>query len=288
MSDVPSDHPLQAWLAATRGGSAGEADTASAPDQQPPVPPGAVSKRLLAATAGVCLAAVTLGVTATGLGKGPATRDAAVGAAAPAPAAILPTTATAATASDAPATPVPVDAPADPAITAAAVIAVRSATPPDLYVDTAVVDEVTVLEGLVLVSVRAVVVPRVDGRWRAPATVRYAVPVGTADGSPAALGDPWRLPAPKPREAGDEPTPVPDPDLARTATDAVAAAGYRQVTDVTLSRPAGVPNVLIAALQGIAPGDAIPRPATVWLTADALRVLGAPNTVDLPVPREEP
>ena len=288
MSDVPSDHPLQAWLAATRGGSAGEAGTASAPDQQPSVPARPVSKRLLAVTVGACLAAVTLGVTTTGLGKAPAPSDAAVGPAAPAPAAILPTTATAAAASDVPATPVPVGAPADPAIAAAAVIAVRSGAPPDLYVDTAVVDEVTALEGLVLVSVRAVVVPRVDGRWGAPATARYAVPVGTADDSPAAVGDPWRLPAPKPRKAGDELTPVPDPDLARAATDAVTAAGYRQVTELTLGRPAGVPNVLIAALHGIAPGDAVTRPATVWLTGDALRVLGAPTTVDLPVPAEEP
>lgn len=286
MSDVPSDHPLQAWLAATRGGSAGEAGPASAPDQQPPVPPGAVSKRLLAATASVCLAAVILGVATAGLAGSPASTQGAAGSA-PAPAAILPTAATA-TDPAAPATegtgaPLP-----DPAVTAAAVVAVRNAATPDLYVDTAVVDEVTAVDGLVLIGIRAVVVPRVDGRWGSPATVRYAVPVGRAGGAPTALADPWRLPAPQARAVDHDLAPVPEPDLLRAATDAVTDAGYRQVTDVTLSRPADVPNVLIARLDGIAPGDAVARPATVWLTGDALRVLGAPTTVDLPVPEEEP
>lgn len=265
----------------------------SAPDQQPPVPSGAVSKRLLAGTAGVCLAAVILGVAATDLVGAAGPTEGADSAGAPAAPAVLPTTAAGAAGAPAPAaTALPASggaAPvADPATAAAAVIAVRAAAPPDLYVDTAVVDEVTVLEGVTLVGVRAVVVPRVDGGWGSPATVRYAVPVGTVDGAVGALADPWRLAPPRP--VGDAPdlTPVREPALVRAATQALTAAGYGPVGDVRLSRSDAVPDVLIATLRGTAPGDALPRATTVWLTGDALRVLGAPTSVDLPVPQEEP
>ena len=306
MSDVPSDHPLQAWLAATRGGSTGEAGPAPAPDQQPPVPAGAVSKRLLAATAGVCLAAVILGVATSGVLSGP---PAAGGAGEPAAPAALPTagpTAIADTGVSAGASAEP-SADADPgagasepaaqqspataagpAVAAAAVIAVRTAAPPDLYVDTAVVDQVTAAAGLTLVGVRAVVVPRIDGRWGAPMPARYAVPIGVLEGAPVALAQPWRLPLPAPVPPEPRLAAVRGGELVSAATDAVARAGYRDVTDLRLSRSPAMPAVLVAALRGIAPGDAVARPAQVWLSADAAHVLGAPTTVDLPVPQEQP
>ena len=288
MSDVPSDHPLQAWLAATRGGSAGAAGPASAPDQHPPAPPGGLSKRLLAGTAGVCVAAVILGVTTTGLVPGRSPGEEVAGPAAPAS---LPT-GTQPVASEPGSAPAPVVSPgaatSDPATTAAAVIAVRAAGTHDLYVDTAVVDDVTSMDGVTLVGIRAVVVPRVAGEWGAPATVRYAVPVGMVGGAATALADPWRLPAPTASAGEQDSEAVRDGGLERAAADSLAAAGYTRLADLRLSRPSAVPGLLTAEFRAVAPGDTAPRPAGVWLTGDALQVLGAPaplpTPLDLPVP----
>lgn len=288
MSDVPSDHPLQAWLAATRGGTPG--DTGSAPatasDPGPPVAAGAVSKRLLVLTGAVCVTAVLLGVVASPRAgqPAPATAPDRGGVAAPV---VLPTV-PGSPASSTLAPTLGATAPADPATAAAAIIAVRTAAPSDLYVDTAVVDTVTVADGLTLVGVRSVVVPRIAGRWGEPVTARYVVPIGPVDGIPTALADPWRVPFEAP--AVPEPALIPAPGAAAKAavSAALTSAGYAQVADLRLSQSQAIPDVVVAALRAIAPGESTPRVHRLWLGGEPLQVLGAPTTVDLPVPQEEP
>ena len=176
----------------------------------------------------------------------------------------------------------------DPATTAAAVVAVRTAAAADLYVDTAIVDGATAIAGVTLVGVRAVVVPRTAQGWGAPATVRYVVPVGPVAGIPTALAEPWRVPVV--RAAAPQPalTPAGSAVKARAVTAALTSAGYTQVTDLRLRQSAALPDVVIADLRAVAPADPSPRAHRVWLGGDPLRVLGVPTPVDLPVPEEEP
>ena len=281
MSDAPADRPdpLRAWLEATGGDQS----------QRPPesgdgggeVGP---SRRLMAATAVVCATAVVLAVAVRAKDAGGQTPDVAPPAptvsATPAPA--TPATATAQLEGQglAPA--------GDPAVAAAALLAVRTGAGEDVYVDTAAVEATADRGGVTVVTVRALILRRLGGGWSRPQTVRFAVPVSTAGGETNALAAPWRLPSPDAAPQGPAWAAVEDAGLARKAAAAIAAAGYSSPAGASVRRAADLTGVLAVSVRAVAPGDTDVRSHELWLTEDAGAVLGMPAVTDIPVPGGQP
>lgn len=278
MSDAPADRPdpLRAWLEATGGDQ-----TQRPPDTGDGRREDGPSRRLTAATAVVCATAVVLAVAVRAKDAGGQTP-----AVSPAP----PTVSATMAATPAPAAPA-VDhdvVSADPAVAAAALLAVRTGAGDDVYVDTAAVESLHDVGATAVVIVRALILRRVRGGWSRPRTVRFAVPVGSAEGDAVALAAPWRLPSSvsaPPRPAWEA---VDDADMTRSATQAVAAAGYSGVAHVRVRRAAEHPGVVAVALRGVAPGDDAARDHELWLTEGAGTVLGMPAVTDIPVPGGQP
>lgn len=278
MSDAPGDRPdpLRAWLEATGGDQT----------QRPPVTgdgrrEDGPSRRLTAATAVVCATAVVLAVAVRVKDAGGHTPDVS-----PAPPTVSATMG---------ATPAPA-APAqdhdlvsnDPAVEAAALLAVRTGAGDDVYVDTAAVESLGGVGATTVVTVRALMLRRVRGGWSPPQTVRFAVPVGSSGSEQVALAAPWRLPSPVPTAPRPAWEPVDDADMTQSATQAVGAAGYSGVADVRVRRAREHPGVLAVALRAVAPGDDAARDHELWLTEDAGAVLGMPAMTDIPIPGGQP
>lgn len=235
----------------------------------------------MAATAVVCATAVLLGVAAS---RRPAPAPGAAGDPVPA------TVPSAAPVSVATAPAADAVAGVDPAVAAAAVLAVRERSGDDVYVDTAAVAAVEPREGFDVVVVHALVLRHVDGGWSRPEPARYAVPVASPSGTdePVALAKPWPL-----RPAGDgEPSlrwrTINDAALADTVRQALSVAGFSDVSDVELGQADEVPGALQAGVRAVGPDDERARDHTVWLTPDGTAVLGVPASVQLPIPGRKP
>ena len=279
--------PLQAWLAATRpvdrepGGPGGPADTPDEEHTTRPVAEHRLSRKLLRATALACIAALALGiasrrptqavptVTPTPPGVGAAT----------APPAAPPTVSVVAAPPEVAGPPLPPDQ------AAAAVTAVRLATPTDRYVDTAVAESAHPAGTAVIITVRAVVLDQVGQEWTNPHIARYAVAVSAHHAAP--LTNPWLLPTGQPTPP--RPSWQPVPTLRSPAQTALEAAGYRSISDVRVRRSDTLPDIVSALCRAVAPGDSVPGRHEVWLSADAAHVLGLTHaSPPIPVPGEQP
>lgn len=241
--------------------------------------------------AGACIAAITLAVVTTGRDSAAPTEPGPA-APVPSPAATVDPLEVASAAPTAPSALLTDSA--RPALlragaaTAAAILAVRTTSGPDRYVDTAVADEVTEAAGIAIVGVRALILHRAGDRWASPTLVRYAVPVGVRAGSVTALARPWRLPPHNQQIPALRTVPISDAERVRTATAAIVAAGYTAVRDVRLGRAAAVQDIVLASVRAVAPGDTANAIHQLWLTADAARVVGMPETVEPPALQEHP
>lgn len=163
-------------------------------------------------------------------------------------------------------------APLDPALGAAAAVAVRLAVTtagdtPDgqerRYVDLAVPESVSWAGDLAVVTIRAVVLEGPTDHWRSARPARFAVPVGVVDGDAVALDEPWALPVP------DRPDPAPGWTPALTApepiAEAVTAAGYADADVVEVAAHSDHPTLLRARIQARAPGEQERRAHQLWL-----------------------
>lgn len=274
-SSAPDD-PLRVWLEATGGGDDGGGDRQNAPAHRLPA-----SRRLLALTAAVTAMALALAAVALADRAPRSDRAAAVPITVDAsPAAGASPGATAAATH-------PSAAPSHHAAPAAAVLAIRTTSGPDTYVDTAVVEQVDRRGGFSVVTVRAWVLYRDAGHWDAGRALRYGVVVSDAAGAPV-LTRPWPLPPPTPRAPRRQWRAVDDPALATAAAGALRAAGYREVADLEVRADPALPGVLSVGVTASDPAGRPSRRHEVWVSADATRVLGMPTSTDLPIPLEQP
>lgn len=283
MSDGPADRPdpFQAWLEATGGGQADRGPAAASEPRRMP------SARLFVLTAVVCAVAVILGAGVRARTVDPAAPVAGVAAATLAP------------------TPVPTATAAplrtanggfdggdgaglDPAVTSAAVLAVRHGAGPDIYVDTAAVEAVDRLPDAALVTVAALILRRVPTGWSRLAAARFAVPVSTSGSTPVAMGPPWRLPPRPPAAREPRWRDLQDRRLRDRATAAIRAAGYASVTGVQLRASDELPGVVGVTVRAAAPGDTAVRSHELWLGDDAGTVMGMSPVPPVPVPGQRP
>jgi hypothetical protein len=278
--------PLQAWLEATR--AVGDVPPPAAPravqdDEAGAATPRRASRGVIRAAALACVVALALGIASRRpLG--------AVPAAAPVPSPTALSTAAALPPPAAPSTGTPpvAMAPAEAptaAQAAAAVTAVRLATAPDRYVDTAVAETASPAGAAVIVTVRAVVLNQVGDGWADPHTARYAVAV-SAQPPAVAYAPPWPLVADTP--SAPQLSWQAAPTLQAAAQAALTAAGYRRSSDVRVRRSDTLPDIVSALCRAVAPGESIPRHHEVWLTPDAAHVLGMTADPPIPVPGETP
>lgn len=173
---------------------------------------------------------------------------------------------------------------AEGAARAAAVLAVRAAVTDDdpeamvRYVDLAVPEAVEEIGDVALVTVAAVVLEGDGSRWQRARAARFAVPVAVDGGAATVLAPPWALPATAPEVAPPDWAPAAAP-AADSAGAALAAAGYRDVRDVRVSRSPDVPGAVLAQAAAVAPGDDRSRAHAVWLRdGSPPSVLGADPT----------
>lgn len=164
----------------------------------------------------------------------------------------------------------PAGAPLDAAGVTAA-LAVRSALTFQTegqarYVDLALPVHAETLADHTVVRVAAVVLEGGDDGWTSTRTAYYAVPVTVVDGQPIAVDAPWPVPSPEAAGTGDaaEDAWSPDPAPPAALRDALAAAGYRDVTGMQVERHAQG-ALLRAHFRGQAPGEGDARAHTVWL-----------------------
>lgn len=153
------------------------------------------------------------------------------------------------------------------------------------YVEHLVVESVDhPARGALVVTVRALVLP-VEGDAYGPAEqVRVAVPISLDADHARLAGTPWPLAVEDPLVEPPTTAPVDDPDLQMAATEAVMAAGYRDVSLVTLERTSGW--AWVANVEARAPGQDEVVAHAVWLRSDVGRlvVAGAPA----PAPADPP
>lgn len=266
-------NPLQAWLEATGGAERRPRDEQRA---------GGAPVRLLVVTAAVVAVCVGLAIATaaprTGLPAGAAVVSEVPAAAVPPPAA----------APSSPVAPTANPSVLTPQLAAAAVLAVRSATAPDTYVDTAVADSVVSHQAFSVVTVRAWVLSRTGEAWDAGAGARFAVAVDPAASPPTALGPPWLLAPPV-----TEPPPrrwrvVDDVHVDSVAAQTLRRAGYRGLRDLEVRSDATLPGALTVAVTATGPEQPSPQRHEVWVTPDAGAVLGAPTAAPVPIPGEQP
>lgn len=179
----------------------------------------------------------------------------------------------------------------DPALGAAAALAVRLAvtTPAEedepgadrRYVDLAIPESLTWAGDVAVVTVATVVLEGDGDRWHSSRPARFAVPLQVLDGRPTALGAPWPLALA---------TPAADPSRwERAVVDhdgvarALSAAGYTDISAMDVeargaSAAAAADQVLLlrAQVQARAPGEPEARAHRLWLRTDPEpAVLGA-------------
>ncbi|HEY8338961.1 MAG TPA: hypothetical protein VIK95_03770 [Egibacteraceae bacterium] len=164
----------------------------------------------------------------------------------------------------------PSPAAAEGAARAAAVLAVRAAVTDDdpeataRYVDLAVPEAVEQVGDVALVTVAAVVLEGDGARWQRARPARFAVPVAVTGATATPLAQPWPLPAAAPEVVPPAWAPAAAP-TADSAAAALAAAGYRDVRDVRVSRSPEVSGAVLVEAAAVAPGEERPRTHAVWL-----------------------
>lgn len=129
------------------------------------------------------------------------------------------------------------------------------------YADEAVGTDIERLGDVAVVTVIALVLEGGERGWDRSLTTRHAVALRSVPSGVEPLGAPWALP---PSGTPPEHEPVPDESPDRVLT-ALEAAGYRQISDLRLSRPAGVGGVLVAAARAVGPGEDAPTEQQVWI-----------------------
>lgn len=177
----------------------------------------------------------------------------------------------------------------DPALGAAAALAVRltvttAAEEGDpgaerRYVDLAVPEALTFVGDVAVVTVAAVVLEGAGDRWHTSRPARFAVPLQLVDGRAVAVGAPWPLALLTPTaDALDwEPADADQDSLTR----ALSAAGYTDIDAVDVEAPAtgaqGDETPLLRAhVQARGPGEPERRAHQLWLRTDPEpAVLGA-------------
>lgn len=130
------------------------------------------------------------------------------------------------------------------------------------YADQAVGIGIERLGDVAVVTVTALVLEGDDRGWDRSRTARYAIALRSGPSGVDPLGGPWALPTP---DAPPEPEPVDDESSPDRVLAALEAAGYRQISDLRLSRPAGLDGVLVAAARAVAPGEDAPDAQQVWI-----------------------
>lgn len=280
-SSTPPDG-LRAWLEATGGGDdggggggGGGLQTRTADAKRPP------SRRLLTLTGVMTAVALALGAVAL------ADRAPRSSGAAAAPIAVTSSPVAGASPHATAAATHPLPATSDQSAPAAAVLAVRTASGPDAYVDTAVAEHVDHHPGFSVVTVQAWVLYRDAGNWDAGRALRYGVAVSDAAGAPV-LARPWPLHPPTARPPRRQWRALDDAELATAAAGALRAAGYRDVADVEVRSDPALPGVVSVNVTATDPAGRPPRRHEVWLSPDATRVLGTASVTDLPIPLEQP
>lgn len=249
-----SDNALATWLR-QHGGADGTAAEPEAPwDLDEPHPS---RRRLLLLVALPWLIALALGVAFLG-------RDA--------PAAV-PAAPSEAAATEAPAAPAPV-LPAsgeDQELGQAGALLVRGALSGQAggggasrYVDGAVATDVRPVGEAWLVTVLALVLEGGEGGWEGVAVERYGVALLASPSGPVAVAGPWTLPPPAHPPPAPAP-PVEDPALREQAAAALAAAGYRELSALDLTRDPALPGVLVARFDALPPGSGTAGSWTAWL-----------------------
>lgn len=170
------------------------------------------------------------------------------------------------------------------------------------YVEHLVVESIDhPARGAVVVVVRALVLPVEDDTYGTGRYVRLAVPVALDADRVHPAGPPWPLAVEDDlRVQAPTTSPVDDPDLMTAAAEAVAAAGYRDLSLTALERTSGW--AWIAHVEGRAPGQQHVTAHAVWLRSDVGRLVVAgttppvparppsasPTTTPSPIPHTEP
>lgn len=159
----------------------------------------------------------------------------------------------------------------DPAIAEAGALLVRAALSGGVgsdgatrYVDGAVVTDLLAVGDAWVVTVLALVLEGGEHGWERTALERQAVAVRQSTAGPVAVAGPWTLPA-SPHPPPQATTPVDDPALRAAAAAALAAAEYRGLGAIDLSRDPELPGVLLARFDAVPPGSDTPGSWTAWL-----------------------
>lgn len=147
----------------------------------------------------------------------------------------------------------------------------------DRYVEHVAVESIDhPARGGAVVTVRAVVLP-IEGDSYGPADqLRVAVPLVLEADRARLAGTPWLLPIDAPTLAPVRGSPVDDPDLLVAASEAVAAAGYRDVALTSLERTSSW--AWVARVDARAPDDSPVREHALWLRSDVGRLVVAGTT----------
>ncbi len=143
------------------------------------------------------------------------------------------------------------------------------------YVEHLVVESIDhPARGALVVVVRALVLPVEDDTYGTGRHVRLAVPVVLDADRARPAGPPWPLAVDDDvRVQAPTTSPVDDPDLMAAAAEAVAAAGYRDLSLTSLDRTSGW--AWIAHVEGRAPGQQETTAHEVWLRSDVGRLVVA-------------
>lgn len=141
---------------------------------------------------------------------------------------------------------------------------------PARYVDLATAESVTRVGEVVIVTVAAVVLEGVDGRWESVRPARYALALTDGEDGPAVADGPWPLP---PGPLGAEATAVPavpveEPPLEAGVDAALRRAGYDDVAVEAVGRAPDLPGVVVATVVARGPGERERVRRRLWLSDD--------------------
>jgi hypothetical protein len=141
----------------------------------------------------------------------------------------------------------------------------RDAPPgaPPAYVDSAVVDDAVVVDGLTLLFVTAVVLTGGEQGWTAATLERVGLVLRRTRVGAQILGGPFPAPPVHVEMVALPFTAEADTTLATAVSAALGSAGWSDVSDLAVARVST--GLLRARMQAAAPGDLERRAHEVWL-----------------------
>lgn len=178
----------------------------------------------------------------------------------------------------------------DPAFGEVAALAVRSAlsgpiaggAPRARFVEDAVATGAERVGDVVFVTVSALVLEGGPNGWDTARVRRYAIPVSTGSGGPAAVGAPWPI-ADQPPAPPSSPSHVTDPAVVEAVHSALTRAGYSELQGVAVTRDPVLTGVLLAHVEATGPAQTGAGAWDVWLRdGPEPSVLGDPAAVERP------